>query len=72
LRGKKALVLIENSIDPETLMGYDVDAFVSTACPRLAIDDYLRFKKPIITPKELEIVLGERDWKDYEFDSILD
>jgi len=72
LRGKKALVLIENNIDPETLMGYDVDAFVSTACPRLAIDDYLRFKKPIITPKELEIVLGERDWKDYEFDSILE
>ncbi len=72
LKGKKALVLIENNIDPETLMGYGVDAFVSTACPRLAIDDYLRFKKPIITPKELEVVLGERDWDDYEFDSILE
>ncbi len=72
LKGKKALVLIENNINPESLMGYGVDAFVSTACPRLAIDDYLRFKKPIITPKELEVVLGERDWSDYEFDSILE
>jgi 2-(3-amino-3-carboxypropyl)histidine synthase len=72
LKGKKALVLIENNIDPESLMGYGVEAFVSTACPRLAIDDYLRFKKPIITPKELEVVLGERKWEDYEFDSILE
>ncbi len=49
----------------------DIDCFVSTACPRIAIDDYLSYKTPIITPVELEIVLGIRDWEDYKFDEIL-
>jgi 2-(3-amino-3-carboxypropyl)histidine synthase len=48
-----------------------VDAFVSTACPRIAIDDALRYKKPILTPVELEVSLGIRRWDDYVFDSIL-
>ena len=47
-----------------------MDAFVSVACPRIAIDDYALHKKPIITPPELEIVLGERKWEDYAFDEI--
>lgn len=69
-KGKKAVILVANNIDPDRLAGYGLDAFVSTACPRLAIDDYMRYKQPILTPKELEIVLGERKWEDYVFDSI--
>ena len=49
----------------------DFDAFVSTACPRVAIDDAMKFKKPVLTPIEFEILLGERDWNNYEFDQIL-
>ena len=48
----------------------DIDCFVSTSCPRIAIDDYLQYKKPIITPIELEIVLKKRKWEDYQFDQI--
>lgn len=48
-----------------------IDCFVSTACPRIAIDDYLQYKVPIITPLELEIVLGIKSWDDYTFDQIL-
>lgn len=68
--GKKAFTLYLDNITPENLEGYGLDAFVGTACPRIAIDDYLRFKKPIINPKELEIVLGKRSWTDYELDEI--
>jgi 2-(3-amino-3-carboxypropyl)histidine synthase len=48
----------------------DLDAFVMTACPRIAIDDSIRYKKPLLTPQELEIVLELRDWEDYEMDEI--
>jgi 2-(3-amino-3-carboxypropyl)histidine synthase len=68
--GKKAFMFYFNYILPDYLEGYDIDAFVSTACPRIAIDDYSRFKKPLINPKELEIVLKERKWDDYELDEI--
>jgi 2-(3-amino-3-carboxypropyl)histidine synthase len=52
-------------------MAFKVDAFVSTACPRIAIDDALRYKRPMLTPIELEVALGVRAWEDYAFDSIL-
>ena len=42
-----------------------------TACPRIAIDDSAMYKKPVITPQELEIVLGLRDWDDYLMDEII-
>lgn len=47
-----------------------VDVFVSTACPRIAIDDYTSYKKPILTPIELEVGLKQKSWDDYVFDEI--
>ncbi len=64
-------IVIMNEVRPDYLMPYKADVYVSTACPRLAIDDYLRYTKPIITPVELEIVLGERLWEQYRMDTIL-
>ncbi|MCK5310177.1 MAG: diphthamide synthesis protein, partial [Thermoplasmata archaeon] len=49
-----------------------LDAWISTACPRLAIDDYSTYEKPILTPIELEILLGKRAWEEYAFDEILE
>jgi 2-(3-amino-3-carboxypropyl)histidine synthase len=63
------IVLLEE-FHPDRLLPYQADAYVSTACPRIAIDDYLRYPKPILTPVELEIVLGLRNWSDYSLDSI--
>jgi 2-(3-amino-3-carboxypropyl)histidine synthase len=57
-------------ITPNQLDYLPFDGYVNTTCPRLTIDDYTRYKKPMITPVELEIVLGERDWSDYVFDEI--
>ena len=69
---KKNIFIAMDAFSSESLQGFlDVDCFVSTACPRIAIDDYVRYKKPIITPVELEVVVGKRTWDDYRFDQIL-
>jgi 2-(3-amino-3-carboxypropyl)histidine synthase len=69
--GKHSLMITQDEFSPVSLQGFDLDCYVSTACPRIAIDDYLQYKKPIITPVELEIVLGRREWETYVFDEIL-
>jgi 2-(3-amino-3-carboxypropyl)histidine synthase len=69
--GRLCLFITQDQFSPSALQGFDLDCYVSTACPRLAIDDYLQYKKPIITPIELEIALGRREWETYVFDEIL-
>ncbi len=66
--GREAAVFALANFSPEAIEFHPVDAFVCTACPRIAIDDALRYKKPMLTPPELEIVLGLRPWEKYEFD----
>jgi 2-(3-amino-3-carboxypropyl)histidine synthase len=68
--GRQATIMVMNEFRPESLLAYYVDAYVNTACPRIAIDDQARYKKPMLTPVELEIVLGEREWDDYRMDVI--
>ena len=68
--GKRAYKAYMNELSPQGLMAYRVDAYVSTACPRLAMDDYSRYDKPILAPIEAEVSLGIRQWEDYAFDVI--
>lgn len=69
--GKKCLLLAADAILPSFTDRFPhVDIFVSTACPRIAIDDYTSYKKPILTPIELEIALQDKIWDDYLFDEI--
>ena len=68
--GRTAHKVIIEEINPTALMSYQVDAFVNTACPRIAMDDAARYPKPMLTPPELEIALGEREWGQYGFDQI--
>lgn len=67
----KAQILNMDYISPDRLLPFNLDAYVMTACPRIAIDDSAMYKKPVITPQELEIVLGLRDWDDYMMDEIV-
>jgi 2-(3-amino-3-carboxypropyl)histidine synthase len=60
-RGRNACVIALDEICEEKLLGYAVDAFVNTACPRL-VEDLVAFKKPVLTVGEFEVVLGERSW----------
>ncbi len=70
VQGKQAWIMVMGEFRPEALLAYQVDAYVNTACPRIAIDDQARYGKPMLTPVELEIVLGERAWEDYRMDVI--
>ncbi len=69
--GKKAYIVEMENTSPQILDSFSATAWVSTACPRLAIDDHLAYNKPIITPPELDIILGKREWEDYIFDEIV-
>lgn len=70
-KGKMAYLLYMGEITPETLLPFrKLHAFVNTACPRVSIDDAAKFNRPLLTPVELEIVLGEREWEDYRIDEI--
>jgi 2-(3-amino-3-carboxypropyl)histidine synthase len=67
---RQANIFVMDLVSPGVLEGYRVDAWVNTACPRIAIEDVLQYKQPILTPQEFEIVLGERPWDQYAFDEI--
>ena len=67
---KDASLILMDKFDPEKLKALGFDAYVSTACPRIAIDDVAMYEKPLLTPHELEIVLGVRRWDDYTFDQM--
>jgi 2-(3-amino-3-carboxypropyl)histidine synthase len=70
--GKKAYLILVENVNPDILLPYkDIEGFVVSACPRIAIDDSAMYKKPLITPQELEIVLNKRKWENYQLDEIL-
>ncbi len=68
--GRTAYIAYMNELSPMNLMAYNVDAYVCTACPRIAMDDSVRYSKPILTPPEAEVAIGARVWDDYIFDEI--
>jgi 2-(3-amino-3-carboxypropyl)histidine synthase len=67
--GREAHLIAMDYFSPEALASFrNMGAFVNTACPRITTDDYARYDSPMLTPQELEIALGKRDWEDYLFD----
>lgn len=59
--GKKAFLLIGDSLTNDTVLGYDFDVIVNTACPRIGLDDYINFNKPVINMDEIVYITGEQD-----------
>ena len=53
-KGKKVYILVFDEIKPEKLEGLELDCYINTACPRIAIEERTRFKKPILNPDEIE------------------
>lgn len=70
-KGMRADIVQLNEVRAEALMPYRAEAAVSTACPRLAIDDGPHYPIPLLTPWEMEMVLGLRNMDEYQFDQIL-
>ncbi|MEM4576775.1 MAG: diphthamide biosynthesis enzyme Dph2 [Candidatus Nezhaarchaeales archaeon] len=59
-KGKKANLMMLYEVTPQTLENVaEPDAFVITACPRIPIDDYMNYRRPILTVLEALIVAGE-------------
>ena len=70
--GLEMLLVYLDNIEPDRLLNLGVQAAVSTACPRVALDDAAKYTVPILTPPEFEVLLGERRWEEYSFDEIED
>ena len=65
--GKEVFRIVSKVISPEIIEEFGLDCYVICACPRI-VDEQPRFKKPLITPRELEIAFGRRD--EYVMDEI--
>jgi len=62
--GRKGTILYADEIVPDKLLDFsEIEAFVDTACPRLALDDPERFAKPIVTRDEIMVVMGTWTWE---------
>lgn len=57
--GRKAYLLAMDYITSTVLdQFHDLEAFVVVGCPRIALDDMLSYRKPVLLPVELEYMLG--------------
>ena len=62
--GKAAVLFAIKEVLPETLMEFPtVDAYVNTACPRIALEAASKFSKPVLTVNEFRVVNGEFSWE---------
>jgi len=62
---KKVTLLAIREVTPEALMQFPtIDAFVNTACPRIALDEPSKFRKPVLTVNEMLVVIGELSWEE--------
>lgn len=66
--GKVAHVLVVDEVRPEELGDFGLDGFICVACPRIPIDDAERFERPILTPFETRVMLGEAKFEPYQMD----
>lgn len=68
--GYETFVLVMENFDPSATKGYQMDAFVNTACSRIPYDDHSLYEGPILTPYEVGVLLGLERWGDYELDEM--
>ena len=61
--GKTAIIITMDELTPEKIMNfYNIDVFVELACPRIALDDFAKYPKPILTMREAMVAIGEKSW----------
>jgi 2-(3-amino-3-carboxypropyl)histidine synthase len=68
-KGKIVRIFTMDFISEEKLLGIKVGAYINTACPRISIDDYSSYKKPIINAFEVKHLLGE-NYDNYKINNI--
>ena len=64
-KGKTVSLFAIKEITPEAMMEFpSIDAFVNTACPRISLDDAVRYRKPVLTVNETLVVIGKLSWEE--------
>jgi len=66
---ENAYLLTMDEVTPDRLTQFGFDAYVNTGCPRITTDDGPQFKKPMLTPGEYEIAIGEKPLDELSFDT---
>jgi len=64
-----AFLITMDEVTPDRLRNFDADAFVNTGCPRITTDDGPQFHKPMLTPDEYEIAVGNEPLDSLQFDT---
>jgi 2-(3-amino-3-carboxypropyl)histidine synthase len=63
--GKTAFLFAIKEITSESLMEFPtVDAYINTACPRIALDNASKFQKPMLTFNEALVLVNEASWEE--------
>lgn len=64
-----AYLITMDEVTPDRLLNFGMDAYVNTGCPRITTDDGPRFEKPMLTPQEYRIAVGDEPLDALEFDT---
>jgi 2-(3-amino-3-carboxypropyl)histidine synthase len=64
-----AYLITMDEVTPDRLRNFAFDAFVNTGCPRITTDDGPQFHKPMLTPGEYEIAIGNASLENLSFDT---
>jgi 2-(3-amino-3-carboxypropyl)histidine synthase len=64
-----AYLITMDEVTPDRLTNFGFDAYVNTGCPRITTDDGPQFKRPMLTPGEYEIAIGEKPLDELSFDT---
>ncbi|MFQ6053923.1 MAG: diphthamide biosynthesis enzyme Dph2 [Candidatus Bathyarchaeia archaeon] len=63
--GFEATIICLDEVRAEALSNFaEAEAFINTACPRVAMDGVAGLRRPILTVEEAQVMLGERRWED--------
>lgn len=63
--GREATVIALDEVGPIQLGNFtEAEAFVETACPRIALDGVPNIHKPLLTPAEALVAIGEMSWEE--------
>ncbi len=63
-KGKSVTLMALREVTSEALMEFpSLEAFVNTACPRIALDTASKFHRPVLTVNEALVVAGELTWE---------
>jgi len=64
-----AYLLTMDEVTPDRLTNFGLDAYVNTGCPRITTDDGPQFDRPMLTPGEYRIAIGEKPLEELSFDT---